>query len=127
MNRAEEDRFAWALMEAAGIFLNECARSWLCAKLGAGETQSVIRDLLAGFASSSTKLPLPLAASLWSWANGFRGSDDEMTVREIIGKVTLMSGERLDGEKPAVPTAKLVARQNGSSTQTSLMLVPAGV
>ncbi|KAA0120600.1 hypothetical protein [Mycolicibacterium sp. P9-22] len=98
MNSVEEDCFAWALLEAAGSFLDDCANSWLCAKLGAGEAQAVIRDLLAGFASSGVALPTALAASLWSWANGFKGSDEESRIRDIVARVQLVVGDRLTGD-----------------------------
>lgn len=87
MDRAAEVAFAWALLDSARSFLDESARAWLCAKLGAGETQCVVRELLAGYVSSNTRMPAVLAAALWSWANGFAGSEEQATIHDTIIRI----------------------------------------
>lgn len=125
MDHAEEFAFAWALLDAAGTFLDRSARSWMCAKLGAGEIRSVIGDLLAGFVSSETALPVDVASSLWSWVDGFRGSNAESSIRETVSRLRLASSG--PGDAPAVmPAARLVARSSDHIDGVTLVLVPAG-
>lgn len=124
MDRAAEVTFAWALLHAARGFLDQTAHSWLCAQLGAGETQVVIRDLLTGFVSSSTALPRAIAPSLWSWLDGFHGSDAEADLRDIAARLRLTEPGAADAATCG-PVARLVARQTGRAADGfALMLVP---
>ena len=124
MDRAAEVTFAWALLHAARGFLDDTAYSWLCAQLGAGETQVVIRDLLAGFVSSSTALPGAIAPSLWSWLDGFHGSDAEMDLRDIAARLRMTEPGAADAATSG-PAARLVARQTGRPADGfALVLVP---
>lgn len=89
MNRAEESAFAWALMDSADAFLGEGARTWLCVRIGAGEQERAIRQLLEGFAASGASLPSTLSGALWAWIRGFVGSDDETVLRDIGRRIRL--------------------------------------
>lgn len=121
MDRAAEVTFAWALLHAARGFLDETAYSWLCARLGAGETQAVIRDLLAGFVSSSTALPVAIAPSLSSWVAGFGGSDAEPALRDIASP---LRPAEVGVSEAVSPAARLVARHSERAGRVTLMLVP---
>ncbi|MEH3128971.1 MAG: hypothetical protein PGN27_03290 [Mycolicibacterium neoaurum] len=124
MDRAAEVAFAWALLHAARGFVDHSAYSWLCTKLGAGETQSVIRDLLAGFVGSSTPLPAAIAPSLSSWVDGFHGSDAEVDLRDIAARLRLTEPGAADAATSG-PAARLVARQTGRAADGfALVLVP---
>lgn len=89
MNRAEESAFVWALMDSADAFLSETARTWLCVRIGAGELESAIKELLRGFVASNTALPANLMESLWAWIGGFAGSAGEAGLRELVSKIKM--------------------------------------
>ncbi|OBC11944.1 hypothetical protein A5784_03745 [Mycobacterium sp. 852013-50091_SCH5140682] len=84
MNRAEESAFVWALMDSANPFLSKTARTWLCVRIGAGELESAIKQLLRGFVASETALPANLMESLAAWISGFAGSEGEADLRELM-------------------------------------------
>jgi hypothetical protein len=87
MNRAEELALAWALADAATTLLRPDARTWLCAKIGAGEQESAIMDLLAVCARSRAELPPELAASVQTWIRGYAGSDTEPILRRLVDAI----------------------------------------
>jgi hypothetical protein len=64
MNRADEGALAWALADWATAFLNPADRAWLCAKIGAGEQDSAITDLLTFYANTDAELPRELVTSI---------------------------------------------------------------
>ncbi|OBF37458.1 hypothetical protein A5719_21860 [Mycolicibacterium peregrinum] len=92
MDRAEESAFVWALMDGAGSFLSTEARAWLCVKIGAGEQDRAILDLLRGFVRNDAALPPVLAGSLWAWMGGFVGSEGETALRELAFRLRLSDG-----------------------------------
>src|ERR1700694_5510046 len=89
MNRAEEGALAWALAESATRFLRPGARAWICAKIGAGEQESAIRDLLSLYANSDAELPCELAAPIQAWIRGYVGSDSEPLLRHLYDQITV--------------------------------------
>ena len=92
MNRAEECAFAWALADVATAFVDENTKVHICVRLGAGEYRDTITTLLECFARSAMAVPPALSASLWSWVNGFVGSDFETSLRELASKVRISAG-----------------------------------
>lgn len=88
MNRAEESSLAWALADSA-VFLRADARAWLCAKIGAGDLDSAIRDLLHGFVRHGAELPRELAVELTDWLRGYSGSDFEPALRDLVDRVRI--------------------------------------
>jgi hypothetical protein len=88
MNRAEEASLAWALVESA-VFLRADARAWVCAKIGAGDLDSSIRDLLDGFGRYGAALPGELVISLMDWLGGYSGSDVEADLRHLVSRVRI--------------------------------------
>ena len=87
MNRAEEFAFAWALLDHAAAFLDGPNRAQLCIRIGTGELREAIVELLQCFTISGTSIPPVLAASLWAWMNGFVGSDFEIPLRDLAGRI----------------------------------------
>jgi hypothetical protein len=122
VDSVDETHFAWSLLEAADAFLDPGARSWLFAQLGAGEQRRVIGDLLVGFAFTETELPAALTALLWSWVNGFVGSEEESSLRDTVNRIRIASSP---WTAKAGPKAQLVVRRRAHSLQTTLVLVPA--
>jgi hypothetical protein len=45
-------------------------RAWLCAKIGAGDQDRAIRDLLTFYANSKVELPYELAGPIRAWIRG---------------------------------------------------------
>jgi hypothetical protein len=88
MNRADEGALAWALANSATGFLRPGARAWLCAKIGAGEQEGAIRDLLTFYANNSkAELPCELAAPIRAWIRGYVGSDSEPLLRRLYDRI----------------------------------------
>ncbi|OBB27179.1 hypothetical protein A5792_25555 [Mycolicibacterium peregrinum] len=100
MNRAEESAFVWALMDSAEAFLTKRVRAWLCVRIGAGELDAAIRELLHGFLTSNTAMPAALGAPLWAWVGGFAGSDGEAGLRELASRIRLFSNYAESNEHP---------------------------
>jgi hypothetical protein len=87
MNRTDEGDLAWALADAAASLLKPASRTSLCAKIGAGEQASAIRDLLAFYATTQAELPRELAEPVLAWIQGYAGSDSEPTLRRIYDRI----------------------------------------
>jgi hypothetical protein len=102
MNRADQETLAWTLARSAREFLRPAARTWLCAKIGAGEQESAITDLLVFYANSSADLPGDLAASVRCWIHGYAGTDNEPILWDLYGRINvspafLLPSEHLPG------------------------------
>ena len=89
MNRTDEGALAWALVDSATAFLKPAVRTWLCAKIGAGERDSVIKDLLTFYANSDAELPWELAAQIRAWIHGYAGSESEPILRHIYDRISV--------------------------------------
>ena len=89
MNRADEIALAWALADSATAFLKPADRAWLCAKIGAGEQGSAIRDVLVFYANTHVELPSQLAGPIRLWIQGYVGSDSEPILRRIYDRISV--------------------------------------
>jgi hypothetical protein len=89
MNRADEGALAWALSNSVTRFLRPGARAWLCAKIGAGDQDRAIRDLLTFYANSKVELPYELAGPIRAWIRGYVGSDSETLLRRLYDQITV--------------------------------------
>jgi hypothetical protein len=89
MNRADEGALSWALVDSATAFLKPAVRAWMCAKIGAGEGNSAIKDLLTFYANSDVELPWELAGQVRSWIQGYAGSDSEPILRHIYDRISV--------------------------------------
>lgn len=89
MNRTDEGALAWALADSATSYLKPAARAWLCAKIGAGEHESAIKDLLVFYASADAELPCQLAGPIREWIHGYAGTDSEPTPQHLYDQITV--------------------------------------
>lgn len=116
MNRVEAGTLAWALADSANTFMESADRAAVCAKIGAGEQDSAIRDLLILYADTHAELPFQLAAPIRKWIEGYVGSDSEPTLRYVYGRIRV-SVASIIAIQPAQPEADrspppLVARRS---------------
>ncbi|UXA11461.1 hypothetical protein KXD97_26150 [Mycobacterium sp. SMC-8] len=115
MDRAEEFTFAWALLDHAAAFLDKPTRVQLCIRVGAGELREAIIELLQHFTISDNALPPVLAASLWSWMNGFVGSDSETSLRDLASRIRVSTVVRTPAVE--IPLPPLVPRRSERATR----------
>lgn len=87
MNKTDEGALSWALVDSATAFLKPSARMRVCAKIGAGEQDSVIEDLLTFYANSDAELPWELAGQVRAWIDGYAGSESEPILRHIYERI----------------------------------------
>ncbi len=92
MDRIDETKFVWALVDSARTFLKPDAQIKLWVKIGAGDQESAVVDLILGFVRNDAELPAELAPSLSNWADGYRHSDREPDLRYLVSRVRV--GER---------------------------------
>jgi hypothetical protein len=97
LNRAEETTLVWSLIDVTRSAMTPTTRVWLCAKIGAGEQEEAMTDLLNALADRSVSIPGPLTVPLWNWVWGYRGSDREPALRALLS--------RLHVPEPPRPTA----------------------
>jgi hypothetical protein len=89
MNRTDQETLAWALVKSASAFLRPEARAWLCAKIGAGDQDGAITDLLTFYANSGAELPSELAGPIRAWIQGYVGSDREPILRRLYRSINV--------------------------------------
>lgn len=87
MNRADERALVWALTDSASTFLHEQARTRLCVKIGAGEQEVVIAELLRWYARHDVELSSSLAAEVPSWTRGYSGSECEPVLQRLVDRI----------------------------------------
>lgn len=69
------------MVDAIAAYLQPAHRAQLCAKIGAGEHDSAIRELLVVCARTQAKLPHEIAAAIRNWIHGYAGSDIETSLQ----------------------------------------------
>jgi len=84
MDRAGQASFAWALEDAAKPYLNDASRVWLVTKIGAGDLEDAIFDLLRCVEGNRAVLPTSTSVQVQRWLNGYLGSDREAFLRSLI-------------------------------------------
>jgi hypothetical protein len=87
LSHAEEIALAWALADVVAAFVERGAHAWLCAKIGAGEHAGAISDSLKCFVGRKAPLPARLAAPVRAWILGYRGSERERMLRDLIRQI----------------------------------------
>src|ERR1700737_2827843 len=113
MNRADEGALAWALANSATGFLRPGARAWLCAKIGAGEQESGIRDLLTFYANNNkAELPCELAAPIRAWIRGYVGSDSEPLLRRLYDRIKVSDTTQVTDQTSTFTRRRLVAKRS---------------
>lgn len=113
MNRTDEVALAWALADSAAAHLKPTARTRLCTKIGAGELENAIKDLLVFYANAEAELPCQLAGPIQAWINGYAGTDSEPTLQRLYDQITVSSATN---QQPQVenrhPPRRLIARRS---------------
>lgn len=121
MNRADETTFAWALNDSARDVLTRDAHASLCAKIGAGEQDRAITELLIFYALGRLELPHNLAGLAAEWVAGYRGSDCETTLLAVIAAIRISpqieaaTARTNDEEQP--PRRTLIACRSDRAVQ----------
>jgi len=120
MNRADETNLAWELNDGAAAFLNRDARAWLCVKIGAGETESAIIELLDGYVRHDAELPAALAAPVRAWIRGYLGSDSEPSLQRLLFSLRVSTRPQPGAatREPQRRPLRLVAKRSARSTHT---------
>jgi hypothetical protein len=124
MNRADEGALAWALEKSATGFLRPGARAWLCAKIGAGEQESAIMDLLAFYANSNAELPCELAAPTRAWIRGYVGTDNELLLRRLYEQITVSVTTQKTDQVSALKRHRLIAIRPDRVTRIRSTSIP---
>jgi hypothetical protein len=121
MNRVDERALAWALADSATGFLKCGDRALLCAKIGAGEQDSAIRDLLVFYANTGAELPSTLAAQVRTWIQGYAGSESEPILRRVYDRISVSATskgrQRTEAEAHRSP-GQLIAKRSGDARGT---------
>ena len=87
MNRAELNSFTWALADIAKPLLGKETRAWLHARIGAGDLDTAIVELLHGFAQTHSALPIELATQLRAWIAGYSCSEREVSLQRLADQI----------------------------------------
>src|SRR5882757_9534467 len=118
MNRADETNLAWELNDGAAAFLTRDARTWLCVKIGAGERESAIIELLDNYVRHDAELPAALAAPVRRWIRGYLGSDSELNLRRLLLSLRVSPRPQpgLATREPQRRPLRLVAKRSARST-----------
>ncbi|MDT5354391.1 MAG: hypothetical protein QOJ56_2923 [Mycobacterium sp.] len=125
MNRADEGALAWALANSATRFLRPGARAWLCAKIGAGEQESAIRDLLTFYANNSkAELPCELAAPIRAWIRGYVGSDSEPLLRRLYDRIKVSDTTQVTDQTSTFTRRRLVAKRSDHAMRARSTCTP---
>jgi hypothetical protein len=111
MNRAGELSFVWALADWAVEYMRPDARVRLCTKIGAGEQDSAIADLLAFYSNSQVELPYELAAPIRAWIQGYAGTVREPDLMRRYDRIRVAIMTPTTPEESAVKARPLVARR----------------
>jgi hypothetical protein len=93
MNRADEAALVWALTDSASAFLPEPARTRLWVKIGAGEQDAVMVELLQRYARHDGQMPSSLAAAVRSWTRGYTGSKCEPVLRSLVDRIRVSDSD----------------------------------
>lgn len=102
MDRARERSFVWALADSAAQSMRPDTHAWLCAKIGAGEQESAIADLLVFFANTGGELPYELAGPLRVWIRGYAGTEREAVLLRLYDRIRVSVMTHATAREPAV-------------------------
>jgi hypothetical protein len=96
VNNTEEAALVWELAEAASSFLPPHSRSSLWTRIGAGEREIAIKDLLHFFVWYEREVPASLASRIQVWSEGYRGSDSELPLRSLVRRIRGIASAPVD-------------------------------
>lgn len=114
MNRREQADLAWTLTDIAKATLPKDIRVWLYAKIGAGDQELAIFELLRGFVDTRAKLSAEIHAQIAAWVAGYRESDAENELNLLVNQVRVSVKSEL-----AVPQRDVSRRASGPPQATS--------
>jgi hypothetical protein len=89
MNREQEWSFVWALADSAAKHMKPDVHVQLCSKIGAGEYDGAIADLLVFYANGRAALPYEFAAPIRAWIRGYAGTDREPVLLRLYDGITV--------------------------------------
>ena len=122
MNIVEEGDLAWALADSASGYLKAADHARLCAKIGAGEQGSAIRDLLGFYAHTNAQLSRELAAQVQAWITGYKGSDSEPALWRIYDRITVSrypASRRRNGAETRLQPGRLIATRSAHAKRAA--------
>jgi hypothetical protein len=119
MNRAHDLSFVWALADWAAECMHPDARARLCAKIGAGEYDSAITDLLVFYSNRQVELPYELAAPIRAWIRGYAGTGREAVLLRLHDRLRVSLMTQPTSRESAVKGRRLVARRYDRSNCTA--------
>ncbi len=90
MNRAEEARLAWALIDSAAGLLSVEARTQLCVDVGAGDQDSAIIAVLTSYVCAKAAMESDLKNMVDTWIGGYRGADLEPFLHDLTKRILLV-------------------------------------
>jgi hypothetical protein len=93
MNRADARVLAWSLVDAASRYLSAGARASLNMKIGAGELDSAIIEMLTFFGDTKTAIARDLAVNLDAWIFGYTGTPAEGRFRKLLARIPLQDSD----------------------------------
>jgi hypothetical protein len=85
VNREQEWSFVWALADSAAEFMKPDVHVRLCAKIGAGEYDGAIADLLVSMRIGG---PLCRTSSLLRYGRGYEGTQEPTVSRFFSAYMT---------------------------------------
>lgn len=118
MNRARESSFVWALADWAAEYMHPDVRARLCAKIGAGEYDTAITDLLVFYWNEQVELPYELAAPIRAWIRGYAGTEREAVLLRLYDRLVVSSLTQPTLRESAGNARRLVARRYDRSNCT---------
>lgn len=119
MTRVDVGALAWALADSAKAFMNRPDRARLCAKIGAGDQDSAIADVLVCYANTDAELAFELAATVRQWIDGYAGSDPEQILRQLYSRITVSVEAESD-----CPPQRLVAKRSEHAARVAATRCP---
>lgn len=110
MNRAEERVLAWALADAAAPFLTAEVRVGVNAKIGAGELDGAIVDVLTLLGRAGATISRDLATQLSLWLAGYLGAPVEAQLRGLVERIPLQQNGTEALHTSLAPRRPVIAR-----------------
>lgn len=89
MDRAGQASFAWSLLDAATPVITDESRAWLATKIGAGELEGAIVDLLRHLEFHRRTLTAAVHGQAQTWLNGYLGDDREAALRTLVDRIRI--------------------------------------
>lgn len=88
-SRVVEAELTWALAEVAGAHLDVAERNNLYVAIGIGETFFAIGLLTAAIVRNDLAISGNLVTRLHAWLDSYCGHDDELRLRDLIGRMSI--------------------------------------